>query len=599
MPKCKLFDITIIGAKLPAPFDDPSVQQTRSDVYSKYNNSMGHKAELFANALTALKKYAELVEACENSAYTAAMGAVGFQGENYVVAEYPDGGCTGAVVFNRNTGKFTVSNLDSAGGTLRAYTLSAKEMDGSALIFALMPVLMEDDEFTEAFNEFRGFSKNSFTDIEASSKAASMLCDNMFRRIENAIALKDAGVKITIPGTGNLPQLTEHALKSNVYSPDKALYGEFTIFEIGSTPAASYSAVSHNAFVGKYQMSSRNLTPEEQRLIPELPSWYVIPKEVVRVCEHLQKTTGAASPIRNIMLRGPAGTGKTESAKAIAAGLGLPYLFLTCSANTEVYDLLGQILPKMSTDKTLDAINGLPSMEDIRMDPATAYCEMTGSYREGITEDEVLSKMIELAAAKNNEAPHENSFVYVETPLIKALRYGYVIEIQEPTVIANPGVLVGLNSLLDNCKSVTLPNGERVERHPETVIVVTTNTSYEGCKDMNQSVISRMNLVLDIDAPDVATTVKRVMGITGCSDKTMVSMMAEVVRDISIHCQETMITDGSCGIRELLAWVQSYMIISDPYESALYTVISSASGDPENREELITTCLAPKFTRKV
>jgi len=26
-----------------------------------------------------------------------------------------------------------------------------------------------------------------------------------------------------------------------------------------------------------------------------------------------------------------------------------------------------------------------------------------------------------------------------------------------------------------------------VERHPETVVVVTTNTSYEGCKDLNRA----------------------------------------------------------------------------------------------------------------
>ena len=49
--------------------------------------------------------------------------------------------------------------------------------------------------------------------------------------------------------------------------------------------------------------------------------------------------------MRNFMMRGPAGTGKTEGAKAIAAGLGLPYVHLTCSANTEIYDLLGQMLP--------------------------------------------------------------------------------------------------------------------------------------------------------------------------------------------------------------------------------------------------------------
>ena len=85
---------------------------------------------------------------------------------------------------------------------------------------------------------------------------------------------------------------------------------------------------------------------------------------------------------------------------------------------------------------------------------------------------------------------------YVDTPLVGAIRYGYLVELQEPTVIANPGVLVGLNSLLDRCNSVFLPNGEVINRHPDTTIVVTTNNDYAGCKQMNQSVISRMNLVI-------------------------------------------------------------------------------------------------------
>ena len=192
--------------------------------------------------------------------------------------------------------------------------------------------------------------------------------------------------------------------------------------------------------------------------------------------------------------------------------------------------------------------------------------------------------MVELKAQELGDGLNGNSFRYVDTPLVKAMRYGYLVELQEPTVIANPGVLVGLNSLLDRCASITLPNGERIQRHPETVVVVTTNTSYEGCKDLNQSVISRMNLTIDFDEPDVDTTVKRVM--------------AEVVRDIQQRCRETMIQDGSCGVRELISWVQSAMILGNPFESALYTVISSASADPENREELINTCLEPIFARR-
>ena len=56
-----------------------------------------------------------------------------------------------------------------------------------------------------------------------------------------------------------------------------------------------------------------------------------------------------------------------------------------------------------------------------------------------------------------------------------------------------------------------------------------------------------------------------------------------------------MITDGSCGVRELISWVQSYMVSGNVLESASYTVLSSASSDPENRAEIFSTCLEGKF----
>ena len=60
-------------------------------------------------------------------------------------------------------------------------------------------------------------------------------------------------------------------------------------------------------------------------------------------------------------------------------------------------------------------------------------------------------------------------------------------------MISNPGVLVGLNSLLDTCGAVTLPTGERIERHPDTIVIVTTNIGYEGCRSLNQSILSCPN----------------------------------------------------------------------------------------------------------
>ncbi|MFR3367349.1 MAG: hypothetical protein ACLTR4_09360 [Gallintestinimicrobium sp.] len=57
--------------------------------------------------------------------------------------------------------------------------------------------------------------------------------------------------------------------------------------------------------------------------------------------------------------------------------------------------------------------------------------------------------------------------------------------------------MVKLNSLLDDCAAVTLADGEVVRRNPDTIIIMTTNTAYNGCRPMNQSVLSRLNLLID------------------------------------------------------------------------------------------------------
>ena len=335
-------------------------------------------------------------------------------------------------------------------------------------------------------------------------------------------------------------------------------------------------------------------------MVPVLPDWYIVPREVVRVCEHAQSTTGSSQPMRNFMFRGVAGTGKTMSAQAIAAGLNLPYTLLTCSANTEITDLIGQFIPDAPERRSSQPQGGeLPKISDIVMHPPSVYQMLTGEYDDDKTEDDVLQKLIEIAVARlTPDEGHGQRIRYVDSPLIEAIRYGYVVEIQEPSCIANPGVLVGLNSLLDNCQVITLPTGERVQRHPDTVIIVTTNSDYAGCRDINQSIISRMDLLYDIEAPDLATMVKRVMNLTGFSDETAATKMAIVVRDIADRCRQTMITDGSCGMRELKSWIQSTMVTNDPYESALSTVISSASADPDNRAELISSCLQAQFNEK-
>lgn len=123
-------------------------------------------------------------------------------------------------------------------------------------------------------------------------------------------------------------RISQTQLDSGAYTPNDVIAGEFTVFaQTGPVVIKrSTNTVEHSDFISKYQFNpGRSLSPLEKSLVPQLPAWYIIPDEVVDICKHANATTGKAMPMRNFLLRGPAGTGKTMGAKAIAAGLNLPY----------------------------------------------------------------------------------------------------------------------------------------------------------------------------------------------------------------------------------------------------------------------------------
>ena len=332
----------------------------------------------------------------------------------------------------------------------------------------------------------------------------------------------------------------------------------------------------------------------------------MIPDDVVDVCKHALATSGKPSQMRNFMFRGPAGTGKTMGAKAVAAGLGLPYMKFTCSAGTELYDFIGQIFPDTEggstgdpiLDKELDtlrsmgginyknvkSIMNLPDLDDMDYDPEGVYKQLTGiddpkaSAQDcmAIVLDRVTDKVRALMKRDEKSVSQGQTFTYTETDFIKALKHGYVIEIQEPTTIIQPGVLVGLNSLLEQEGSITLPTGEIIERHPDAVVIVTTNVTYEGCRGLNQSLIDRMSLVKDIELPTPEVMVQRAMSVTGATDEQEVAKMVQVVNDMADFCRKNSITDGIVGMRSLIDWIVSAEITGNVYHSALNTVISKA-----------------------
>ena len=619
MSSC-LNNIFNFGRSLPAPFD--SLPNKKVAVASKYSGG-GTQATLVGSVLKAINA----VCACLNGSGEGAVGKI----DHRSVAEYKSSNSATEyhiVVYDSTNGNLTGSVYDSNTENIEVYVVNPKARDGAALFMAMFPTLMEDDEFEEYFGKYRDAYDSGFTDMTQAIEYAGYLCDNVYRRIKDETS--HANVKVNLDAAGNLMRISHTHLDSGTYAPKEVVAGEFTIFaKLGKpkTVGKAKKVIAQADFVGKFTLSARKLNVQESLLVPKLPEWYIVPEEVLDICKHAQGTTGRPMQMRNFLLRGPAGTGKTMGAKAIAAGLGLPYMKYTCSAGTEIYDFIGQIFPdsesksgnseldkereqlkKMGgiTYANVSKLMGLPDLEDMDYDPAGVYQMLTGVENLSATSQDCMSVVMERvtekvkALSKQNESDGNKgqSFSYIETDFIKALKYGYVVEIQEPTTIMQPGVLVGLNSLLEQEGSITLPTGEIIQRHPDAVVVVTTNVSYEGCRGMNQSIIDRMSLLRDIELPSQEVMAERAMSVTGETDEYKVSQMVQVIIDMADYCRKNSISDGNVGMRGLIDWILSSNITGDVYTSALYTVISKATSDEADREALISCVLEPIFAPK-
>ena len=325
---------------------------------------------------------------------------------------------------------------------------------------------------------------------------------------------------------GNIEKITPYAIKRGKYAPDNVLGGKFEILaDLAAHSHLSEKPSGNNGHSG--EKFGHAYSEEEKKLIPVLPDWFIMPKEAGTVAQMILKTTGSNHPMRNFMFRGPSSTGKSSLAKAVAAALHMPYVFVTCSADSESYLFFGQ------------------PMYD-----------------------------------KNGKVK------YVESNFIRAVKNGYLVEVQEPYVIARQGVLTSLNGLLDDGQEAVLSTGEIVRRHPDSVVIFTTNVDYVACKRPNQSVLRRMDAIFDILQPSSDVLCSRIASVTGFRDTAVLKKMISVRSKISQYLQKEDLTDGICGVTELIGWVEAYMVTGDIFSSAECTIISKATDNLDAQQTI-------------
>ena len=329
----------------------------------------------------------------------------------------------------------------------------------------------------------------------------------------------------------------------------------------------------------------RELTPEEELMVPHKDGM-VPPRQILTKAEMIKASTELPRPYRNILLTGETGSGKSTASALMAQLFHLPYTFLTINPDTILSDLYVNILPATKGDKKdlEELTTSLPNATDITLDPVASYYQITGKVKPDATEEDCANAIQD---SYYNLLNKSNGFIKVESPLVQAFRYGWVCEIQEVNVANKPGVLSGINAALDDLATIQLPDGEVVKRHPDCVIIMTANVDYEGTRKINQAVKSRCALKGRLNLPEDASLIEMVKLDSGYEDTDVIKKMIQAMRGIRKVLNETGTTDGSCGVREIVAWAQGTKILKDPYRAAMHTIVPSATEDDEVLAEVI------------
>lgn len=593
----KLFDTWQVEGQLPEPFQEEikkagGVKYTTNEAFCSMHNhlSRGRKATLYPAVLQAIL---QLLRAEEGENCIAAGIQLEKEGETtFFCLEYEkqEGRCY--IAYNPKNGRFSEGIFMQPGLTRALPEVSQSGSHGEEFLALFAYASLEDkgnlydQEFHDYYEALKDQYRCGWSDRDKTLHVAFVLCDNLYRRIENGESLKEAGIPFDKDAfeRGAIEHLTYTVVQSGIYSPNEKGIGEFLVFE-QLERRIEYEIGEMQKKYGRGEKLPTHL----ERLVPKLPSSYKVGPDAVKILNIIQKT-----PLRTFLITGSAGVGKSTDAKILARVLGVPYYFFTCGPNTDEMEMIASMVP--NTGKRAEDDMAYPFFDDMLMDPASALQEISGVYENGIDAEAAFQKILSAVYERGYRmAKQEKDFTLVESPIIKGCKQPSVIEIQEPTLMERPATMARLNALLDDTAAIELLNGEVIYRHPETVIVMTTNLNYIGCKMFNESVLSRIGMVQHREDMNVNQMVARAMRKTGFKDIALLKKMADIALQIREHIKAEDIRGGVCEYREYEDWVWAYQVEHDICESAQNTIVGKASMEPSERDEIMDIYVKPHF----
>lgn len=516
------------------------------------------------------------------------------EGENFFASEYHSPTHNGviSVYMDKRSNKMQACfTPDATPEQHEPYTPATHGYKACSLI--VHAECMADSEYSEWYDTFAEHWEEGLNIPDNTmKKAIYILSDNVYRRLVDPMELHD------------YPSLKDLTSPLEMLNPEQVLditssEGEPMIFKIkkdgnGTTEVAgtsepdSYIINPDRVFDAIEQEMLKANTPSDS---------IIISKEAKSIAKCCKETTEDILPARTFMLTGPAGTGKSTTAAMVAHLCGLPFVRQGLGPDTDKFDLLISTQPNTangaSSINELCEKSGLPTLSDLQFDAVGYYNEMTGKTaieKDGcvVVDGQLISmeEFVYMATEKwiNTVLPVVNNdnkqFAFVHSPIVEAAQKGWVVEIQEPTLVNNPGELGLLNSLLEE-GVITLPNGEIIRRHPDNIVIFTTNYGYEGTGSLNQALRDRCRKEYRINLPAEPELVERVMARSGNTNKEQVTEMVRFVGHLKKLQKEQLVGDGEIGERSLIAWAAD-SIRNDPYESCIEDVINKAASDSDD-----------------